>query len=116
MARYIALNPTSVLTTTHSALPRFRSKYADPNHPANSGNLISFLSGGKFSPPRLGQGLGDPDQQYWGIGWVANKIVIARNEVKAKKAAALKEQEVNYHRELQEEVVEVRLGRERRGS
>ncbi|CZR70170.1 uncharacterized protein PAC_20071 [Phialocephala subalpina] len=106
MARYMATNPTSVLTTTDSAIPKYHSRYADPNHPAASGNLISFLSGGELNPPRLGQGLGDPNQQHWGIGWVANKIVIARNESKVKKAAALKEQELGDHPELQEVKVE----------
>lgn len=37
---------------------KFRSRYADPNHPASSGNLISFISGGHINPPSLGSGGG----------------------------------------------------------
>ncbi|KAE8454177.1 hypothetical protein EG329_005102 [Mollisiaceae sp. DMI_Dod_QoI] len=95
MARYSANNPNSMLTTAAGAeaLPEFKSRYADPNHPASSGHLFSLLSGGKYNPPRLGKGLGDPNQQHWGIGWVANKIVMARNESKEKKAAAQQQKE-----------------------
>ncbi|KUJ19487.1 uncharacterized protein LY89DRAFT_642557 [Mollisia scopiformis] len=101
MARYTGNNPSSMLTDAagSEALPKFHSRYADPNHPASSGNLISFLSGGKFNPPRLGQGLGDPNVQHWGIGWIANKIVIARNEAKEKKRAAQKQQSTDATKE-----------------
>lgn len=39
--------------------PKFRSRYADPNHPANSGSLIALVTGGKINPPplRLGGGM-----------------------------------------------------------
>jgi len=35
---------------------KFTSRYADPNHPASSGNLISFITGGHINPPSLGGG------------------------------------------------------------
>jgi hypothetical protein len=30
----------------------FASRYADPNHPANSGSLISLVTGGAYNPNR----------------------------------------------------------------
>ena len=33
---------------------KFVSRYADPNHPANSGSLISLVTGGLVNPPSLG--------------------------------------------------------------
>jgi hypothetical protein len=40
-------NPDSAL-----AVPdvKFRSRYSDPNHPANSGSIISLITGGKINP------------------------------------------------------------------
>lgn len=43
--------------------PKFTSRYADPTHPASSGNLISLVTGGHVNPPQrgpftLGGGLG----------------------------------------------------------
>lgn len=35
----------------------FQSRYADPNHPAASGSLISFVSGGKLVPSPNARGL-----------------------------------------------------------
>jgi hypothetical protein len=40
-------NPNSALAGPAS---QFRSRYADPNHPANSGSLISLVTGGAFNP------------------------------------------------------------------
>ncbi|RDL37720.1 uncharacterized protein BP5553_05153 [Venustampulla echinocandica] len=36
----------------------FKSRYADPNHAANSGSLVSLVTGGKINPPSLGGGGG----------------------------------------------------------
>ena len=36
--------------------PTFKSRYADPNHPANSGSPISLLTGGHFNPSSRRQG------------------------------------------------------------
>ena len=41
-------HPNSALTGPET--PRFRSRYADPNHPANSGSLISLVTGGVVNP------------------------------------------------------------------
>ncbi|KAK7738344.1 hypothetical protein SLS53_006155 [Cytospora paraplurivora] len=40
----------SALTVPSSARPGFASRYSDPNHPANSGSLISLLTGGAVNP------------------------------------------------------------------
>lgn len=44
-ASYIAANPSSTLAAQHQA-PQFRSRFADPNHAANSGNIVSLVTGG----------------------------------------------------------------------
>lgn len=44
---------------------QFSSRYADPNHPASSGSLISFVSGGRLNPGPESRGL---------IGGVASAI------------------------------------------
>lgn len=36
--------------------PKFTSRYADPNHPASSGNIISLVTGGHINPPSFGGG------------------------------------------------------------
>ena len=46
-ATYNAENPNSSLST---GTPEFKSRYADPNHPASSGSLISLVTGGKVDP------------------------------------------------------------------
>jgi len=45
-------NPDSALVT--GPKPTFTSRYADPNHPASSGSLISLVTGGHINPPSLG--------------------------------------------------------------
>lgn len=54
-----------MLATQAGTAPTFTSRYADPNHPAASGNLISLVTGGKINPqsrtmnmPGRGGGLG----------------------------------------------------------
>ncbi|KAM0310988.1 hypothetical protein ACHAO8_007604 [Botrytis cinerea] len=48
-AQYAAHNPNSFLST--GPKEKFTSRYADPNHPASSGNPWSLITGGKFNPP-----------------------------------------------------------------
>ncbi|TGO22884.1 hypothetical protein BPAE_0151g00120 [Botrytis paeoniae] len=48
-AQYAAQNPNGFLST--GPKEKFTSRYADPNHPASSGNPWSLVTGGKFNPP-----------------------------------------------------------------
>jgi hypothetical protein len=48
-AKYAGENPGSKLAGQGQE-PVFKSRYADPNHPANSGSLISLLTGGHVNP------------------------------------------------------------------
>lgn len=48
-------NPNSVLAQVPQG--EFTSRYADPNHAAASGSLISFVSGGKLIPGPNSKGL-----------------------------------------------------------
>jgi hypothetical protein len=48
-AKYAAETPGGKLSTA-SPGPVFYSRYADPNHPASSGSLISLLTGGHINP------------------------------------------------------------------
>lgn len=47
-AKYASEHPDSVLTTS-APTPQFHSRYADPNHPASSGDLVSLITGGRLS-------------------------------------------------------------------
>ncbi|SPO00103.1 uncharacterized protein DNG_02955 [Cephalotrichum gorgonifer] len=38
--------------------PEFKSRYADPNHAASSGDLVALLTGGAFQSSTLGDGFG----------------------------------------------------------
>jgi hypothetical protein len=44
-------NPDSHLT--QGPKPTFTSRYADPNHPASSGDLLALVTGGHFSAEKL---------------------------------------------------------------
>ncbi|APA16254.1 hypothetical protein sscle_16g110240 [Sclerotinia sclerotiorum 1980 UF-70] len=46
-AKYAIQNPNSTLATPK---PQFLSRYSDPSHPANSGSLISLITGGHINP------------------------------------------------------------------
>lgn len=46
-------NPDSALSQGHK--PTFRSRYADPSHPASSGSLVGLLTGGHMTGERLVQ-------------------------------------------------------------
>ncbi|KAF7867504.1 uncharacterized protein EAF02_009695 [Botrytis sinoallii] len=76
-AQYAAQNPNSFLST--GPKEKFTSRYADPNHPASSGNPWSLVTGGKFNPPmgkdlmaaRMGgQGFGGRGGGLGGLGAV----------------------------------------------
>ncbi|THZ93624.1 hypothetical protein D6C88_02654 [Aureobasidium pullulans] len=54
-AEYSMQNPDSVLAQVPQG--EFSSRYADPNHAAASGSLISFVSGGKLIPGPNSRGL-----------------------------------------------------------
>ncbi|KAI4195115.1 MAG: hypothetical protein LQ350_007393 [Teloschistes chrysophthalmus] len=54
-AAYQAQHPNTPLA--HGPKGDFTSRYADPNHPASSGSLISFLSGGRLVPGPESRGL-----------------------------------------------------------
>ncbi|KAF4624592.1 hypothetical protein G7Y89_g13578 [Cudoniella acicularis] len=56
-ATYQANHPESLLA--QGPKEKFKSRYADPNHPASSGNLISLITGGKINPPSLSSGNGE---------------------------------------------------------
>ncbi|KAJ5912298.1 hypothetical protein N7504_001181 [Penicillium tannophilum] len=50
-AKFIAKNPDSHLI--QGPKPTFTSRYADPNHPASSGDPVALITGGKFSMEKL---------------------------------------------------------------
>ncbi|KIW23610.1 uncharacterized protein PV07_11797 [Cladophialophora immunda] len=54
-AKHAGKNPDSALAKLNAPTPKFTSRYADPNHPASNGNLISLLTGGRLNPPDLRQ-------------------------------------------------------------
>lgn len=46
-AKYISKHPSTTLATT-TTKPEFRSRYSDPNHPANSGHIVNLITGGRI--------------------------------------------------------------------
>ncbi|KAL4777273.1 hypothetical protein BDW60DRAFT_660 [Aspergillus nidulans var. acristatus] len=50
-AKFAMENPTSALNMAPK--PTFTSRYADPAHPASSGDLLSLVSGGHISRPEI---------------------------------------------------------------
>lgn len=48
VAHWAGENPESKLANA-APKPEFRSRYADPNHPASSGDPLAFITGGKIS-------------------------------------------------------------------
>ncbi|KAJ5948357.1 hypothetical protein N7466_001372 [Penicillium verhagenii] len=50
-AKFMAKNPDSHLT--QGPKPTFTSRYADPNHPASTGDPLALISGGKFTMEKL---------------------------------------------------------------
>jgi hypothetical protein len=65
-AQYAGENPGSSLAQTD---PKFKSRFADPNHPANSGSLISLVTGGAIDTRGNHQG---------GLGGLLGKLQLGR--------------------------------------
>ena len=72
-AAHIGAHPDSDLAVT---TPVFTSRYSDPNHPSNNGDLLSLVSGGMVSMPqrqsilsqRMGyRGYGYPERRRGGL-------------------------------------------------
>ncbi|KAL2012543.1 hypothetical protein VTN00DRAFT_68 [Thermoascus crustaceus] len=55
-AKFASKHPDNTLSK--GPKPTFTSRYADPDHPASSGSLISLVTGGYINPPPLGGGMG----------------------------------------------------------
>lgn len=51
-----AKNPDALLAN-QTEKAKFSSRYADPNHAANSGHLLALVTGGLINPPSLGSGM-----------------------------------------------------------
>ncbi|KAF6231305.1 hypothetical protein HO173_010448 [Letharia columbiana] len=81
-ATYNAENPESSLST---GAPEFKSRYADPNHPASSGSLISLVTGGKVDP----RGVNNKNQSKragrGGLGLIRGSVNYIRREKPVKK-------------------------------
>lgn len=81
-ATYNAENPNSSLST---GTPEFKSRYADPNHAASSGSLISLVTGGKVDP----RGMRNKDRSRGGgrgrAGLVRSSVGYIRREKPVKK-------------------------------
>jgi hypothetical protein len=65
-AKYAAQNPGSMLA--QGPKPEFRSRYADPNHLASSGNLISLITGGHINPPSRRDMMTQRQAGFGGLG------------------------------------------------
>jgi hypothetical protein len=50
IAKWAGANPESKVANL-APTPTFNSRFADPNHPASSGHLLSLLTGGYTNPP-----------------------------------------------------------------
>lgn len=81
-AVYNAENPDSSLST---GTPQFKSRYADPTHPASSGSLISLVTGGKVDP----RGVRNKNQKgiggRGGLGLIRGSVGYIRRERPVKK-------------------------------
>jgi hypothetical protein len=66
-AKHAGENPDSHLSVAPK--PTFTSRYADPNNPSNSGDLLALITGGKLSMPQrggFGGGFGGRGMGYGG--------------------------------------------------
>lgn len=59
VAAWAGRHPDSKVATAAPA-PEFRSRYADPNHAASSGDVLAFVTGGKVSGQERRQNRGGP--------------------------------------------------------
>ncbi len=66
-AAYTAENPNSVLASANTQKHVFASRFADPNHPANSGHPIALITGGIINPKAQQQ---QQQQQQNGLGGI----------------------------------------------
>lgn len=80
-ATYNAENPNSSLS---SGTPEFRSRYADPNHPASSGSLISLVTGGRVDPRGV-RNEKESRRSGRGLGLVRGSVGYIRREKPVKK-------------------------------
>lgn len=55
-ADFMGNNPDATLSKAAGDMPEFTSRFADPNHACNNGNLITLVTGGKYVVQ--GRGLG----------------------------------------------------------
>ena len=67
-AAYETENPNSVLVNANTQEHKFASRYADPNHPVNSGSPIALLTGGVINPKSRNQQ--EQGQQDSGLGGI----------------------------------------------
>lgn len=74
VATWAGKNPESKVANAAPA-PEFRSRYSDPNHPASSGDLLAFVTGGKVSASSL-----QPERGGRGGGFGRGSILDARRE------------------------------------
>ena len=81
-ATYNAENPNSSLST---GTPEFKSRYADPNHPASSGSLISLVTGGKVDPRGARSKTQSRRMERGGLGLVRGSVGYIRRERPGKK-------------------------------
>lgn len=81
-ATYNAENPNSSLST---GTPEFKSKYADPNHPVNSGSLISLVTGGKVDPRAARSKKQSRRTERGGPGLIRGTVGYVRREKPVKK-------------------------------
>ena len=81
-ATYNAENPDSSLST---GTPEFKSRYADPNHPANSGSLISLVTGGRVDPRGMRNKSQSRKAERGRVGLIRGSVGYVRRERPIKK-------------------------------
>ncbi len=79
---YNAENPDSSLST---GTPEFRSRYADPTHPASSGSLISLVTGGKVDRRGMRNKSQSRRAERGRVGLIRGSIGYVRRERPVKK-------------------------------
>ena len=74
-ASYTADNPHSSLSVPQEQ--KFASRFSDPTHPANSGNLISLVTGGAYDPRarRRQKGIGGRIRKATGLEGGIKKVL-----------------------------------------
>ncbi|RFU28619.1 hypothetical protein B7463_g7727, partial [Scytalidium lignicola] len=95
-AEYAGQNPNSALANTPK--PSFTSRYADPNHPANNGNLISLATGGYINPSSLGSGRGLGGLGSLGGGGLGGLRGYSRGDIRDARYAGAYDRNAIYNR------------------